>query len=81
MESNESFPTIDQAIAELEALKKRVEALEATVAVLESLPKTGLLSHNFLTRAFAVFGLNLAAGFMIMGPFYLLGFVLLLVTK
>jgi hypothetical protein len=58
MESNESFLTIDQTITEIAALRKRLDALEASQVAGQPLPSTALLSHSFVTRIFAVWGLN-----------------------
>jgi hypothetical protein len=47
-------------------LEQRITALEARI------PQTGLLSHSFWGRAFAVLGHNLAAGLMVYLPILVL---------
>lgn len=58
MVSDESALIIDQTTAEIVALRKRLDALEASQAAGQPLPRTALLSHSFVTRIFAVWGLN-----------------------
>jgi len=63
-------------LAELAALKVEVGTLRRNLTELESrLPNTGLLSDNFWTRAWAVFGHSLAVGAIIYGAVLLLAMI------
>lgn len=67
-----------------EQLKSRIEKLEMEIEVLKrtqarlSLPETNVISHNFLTRAFAIFGHYLVAGFLVSIAFYCIFFAIIL---
>lgn len=58
MFQEEVYQTTNQVMAEIEALKERLEALEGLNSSNQPLPRTALLSHSFVTRIFAVWGLN-----------------------
>lgn len=64
----------------INALLSRIRHLEERLAFLEGrLPRTSLLSSNFLARAFTIFGHQLVAQLIIAVPIWvlILGFTLL----
>ena len=59
------------------SLEKKVSQLESKIQQLESrLPNTSLLSPNFLSRAFTVWGHLFVAQLLITIPLYCLAFIL-----
>lgn len=68
---------LDQARQEIQALRRRLDLLEAGARP-QDLPATMLLDHSFLRRAFAVLGHYMAASLLIMIPFYIVFFLLML---
>ena len=72
-ELNKAF---EKALAEIENLKNRVKDLEQPSGKAEKIPRTNLLSENFLTRAFTVWGHSFVAGIIIAIPFWVLGLVI-----
>jgi hypothetical protein len=69
--------------AELEHLKARVRDLERerSNAPSSPLPDTLLLSHDFMKRAFTVWGHNLVAGLIVGIPLWCIFFFIGLVTS
>ena len=75
MSQDELQNAVEQLTVELNALKTRVSSLEKANMSHGMLPTTNLLSHSFLTRAFAVLGHYLVAGLIIAVPIYILMFI------
>jgi hypothetical protein len=75
MSQDELLSAVEKLTAELQALKTRVSSLEKANVSQKMLPTTNLLSHSFLTRAFAVLGHYFVAGLIIAVPFYILMFI------
>lgn len=68
----EESKSLEQALAEVESLKSRIEQLERQSHKEANLPDSWLFSDSFLTRAFAILGHNFVASLIISIPFYLL---------
>ncbi len=68
-DSRESFEAI---LAHIEDLRNRVGELEKGFKIDGGFPKTALLSHSFLKRAFAVWGHYFVAGLIIAIPIWLM---------
>ena len=64
-----------EAKQEIAQLRARVERLEHPGGTTDTLPRTQLLDHSFIKRAFAVLGHYLVAALIITIPFYLLLFL------
>lgn len=79
---DETIKIVESMRQELEYLRGRVNALETEqrMGQVGGLPQTWLLSPNLLKRAFAVYGHNLLAGFLVAIPFLCLYFLLILVV-
>ena len=81
MSESDVSKSLDQAIAEIEALKIRIDSLERSIKLHGALPDTALLSDKFLQRAFAVLGHNFVASLLISIPFYVLIFLFALMAR
>ena len=81
MSESDMSKSLDQAIAEIEALKTRIDGLERSMKLRSALPDTALLSDKFLQRAFAVLGHNFVASLLISIPFYVLIFLFALMAR
>ena len=68
--------SLELAQTEIKILHSRIDELEKSHAVPDSLPVTNLLSDSFLTCAFAVYGHMLVAGLIIAIPIYLVAFII-----
>lgn len=69
---------------EIRELKEQVANLEQRLKYLEvnsikKLPNTSLISSNFLSRAFAVFGHYLVAALIVSIPLYAVAFIIALI--
>ena len=74
MTNDELTDELEKANAKIISLHRRLMRIEKGKSR-TGLPNTMILSPSFLKRAFAVYGHVLAAGFIIMLPFYILIFI------
>ena len=81
MSESELTKALESATEEIQSLKMRLNALEQASGGKTGLPDTKLLSDNFLTRAFAVWGHSLAAGLIVAIPFYIIVFIIMLAVR
>ncbi len=59
------------------SLESRVLKIENNMKVIQNLvPKTNLMSHSFIKRAFAIMGHYIIASLIIVIPFYLIIFII-----
>jgi len=70
-----SFEELKQEIL---SLKERMSQLENQSQRSLNVPRTMLLSDNFLSRTFAVFGLYLVSSLIVVIPLYIVIFVFVL---
>jgi len=78
--TNEELSTaLEKAMVEIETLKSEVNRLKSSSDLEQRLPRTNLLSHSFLTRAFTVLGHYFVASLIIVIPIYILIFIFALV--
>lgn len=75
MTNDELTDELEKANAKIISLHRRLVRIEKGKSR-TGLPNTMILSHSFIKRAFAVYGHVLAAGLIIMIPFYILIFML-----
>jgi hypothetical protein len=81
MSESDLSKSLEQAIAEIETLKTRIDSFERSMNLRRTLPNTSLLSDKFLQRAFAVLGHNFVASLLISIPFYVIIFLFALMAR
>jgi hypothetical protein len=69
MQASELLPII-------QSLAAQVSLLQRSPSSVSGLPHTMILSDNFLTRAFAIYGHSIAAGMIVAVPIYVVFFVI-----
>ncbi|MFQ5633229.1 MAG: hypothetical protein ACE5I1_31070 [bacterium] len=82
MAENNFRQMLENANAEITALRNRIAELESKVSMTGStLPKTDLLSDSFLRRAFTVWGHQIVASLIVVLPIYLLIFIIAMLAN
>ena len=76
MANSELKEVLENALTEIDNLKKQIKKIESNSDKVQKIPHTNLLNENFLTRAFTVWGHNFVAGIIIAIPFWILGLVI-----
>ncbi len=68
MSENEFIDALAKSNQEIEALKNRINALEAKLYYTNLVPDSWIVSESFLKRAFAVLGHHMVASLIISVP-------------
>ena len=75
MDEHELTAQLSRARADIEAMRRRIDAIEARTT---HLPESMLFDESFLKRAFAVLGHYMVAALIISIPFYALFFLIMI---
>lgn len=73
---SETEAVLERLNTQIISLQSQLERLERRMNHAPSLPETGLLSDNFMVRAFTVMGHYLAATMLVLIPLYCLATLL-----
>jgi len=81
MTNEEISNALEKAMQDIEGLKSEINELKSKGDLGSHLPRTNLLSDNFLTRAFTVLGHYIVASLIIVLPIYLLIFIIAMLAS